>query len=460
MSEISRYTHEGEWARSPEIKRPRIVVTGIGLITPQGIDTESTWENIVAGKSAITDLDDQDLERLAELGKINHLKDIPLNVGVAGIIDREFIPEDYILSKNIDSEKFRKNDVKRMARAQLLSLAASTQALENANILRNGEIDERVDRERFGVIIGTSIGGMDYVSYIGKLMEEGKRVSPTAPLVAGLERVASVPSQVFELKGPKYTPTDACATGSQAVIAGIDKLLVGKADRMLVGGSDASVEQLAINMFDNTRALNRTKDSQRASIPFDVDRKGFVMAEGAGALVLETEEKARERNAPILAEVAGYGSASDAYHDTEPSGYAAKRSLQEALHDGGLPKDGMLYINAHGTSTPVGDPVEISAIREVMEDIPEDIEYAVSSTKSSMGHTMGASGAIEAGIAILALRDQILPPTLNLETVMREGRDMDLVPHEARPARIDKAGSKNFGFGGSGTHILFKRYED
>lgn len=463
MTEAAPYSHEGEWTLEPIIPRRKVVLTGVGMITPSGNDTESSWNNIVAGKSAISQLDDDELNRLATLANIEHLKNVPLNIRVAGIIDPEFMPVDYITSFGIPDHS-KSSDLKRMPRAQLLSLACAAQTFQNAGVLQDGEIIPQIDKDKFATIIGTSIGGMTEIADIDHRMSQGKKIPPTVPLKIGLERVAAVPSQAFGLRGPKFTPTDACATGSQAIIYGIKDIIIGDADRALVGGVDASIEHLTLGMFDNMRALNRTSNPDRASVPFDTDRQGFVMAEGVGMLLLETEEAALSRGANIIAEVAGYGSAADAHHDTEPSGFAAEQSLRLALQRGGLPDDGILYINAHGTSTGIGDPREISAIRNVLEKqlkeaTDKDVVYAVSSSKSMMGHTMGASGAIEAAIAALALRDQILPPTINILTVMEEGEGVDLVKNEARPSRISRSGSKNFGFGGSGTHILFKQYQ-
>lgn len=462
-AENNSYSFDGQWAQEPTMQRPRVVVTGIGMITPSGNDVESSWQNIIAGNSAITRLDPDQMHRLAELAEIEHLENIKLNIGVAGIIDPLFDAQDYITSFNVPGHS-KRSDLKRMTRAQLLSLAASAQALENAGILMEGEIADEIDKDRFGVKIGTSIGGMSFLAHVDNRMSTNRKITPISPLKVGLERVAAVPSQAFGLRAEKFTPTDACATGSQAIISGIKDILLGDSQRVLVGGVDASVEQMTLGMFDNLGALNRTDNPYRASTPFDIDRNGFVMAEGAGIIVLESEEAALKRGANILGEVAGYGAAADAHHETEPSGFAAEESLRLALLRGGLPRDGKLYINAHGTSTKVGDPVEIMAIRRTLEEKIQkesgiNVDYAISSTKSMMGHTMGASGAIEAIVALLALRDQILPPTINLERVMQEGIGVDLVPNEARPARIVRSGSKNFGFGGSGTHVLFKHYQ-
>lgn len=462
-AENNPYSYEGQWAQQPTIPRRKVVVTGIGMITPSGLNVESSWQNILAGNSAITGLDTDQMYRIAELAELDHLKDAKLDIQVAGLIDASFNPADYIASFGIPGHS-KSSDMKRMPRTQLLSLAAAAQTLDNAGLLIDGELDPQIDRDRFGTKIGTSVGGMSHIAYLDHRMSQGKKLPPTAPLKIGLERAAAVPSQAFKLRGPKFTPTDACATGSQAIISGIGDILLGDADRVVVGGVDAPVEQMTLGMFDYMRTLNRTDNPYRASTPFDTDRHGFVMAEGVGMLLIEAEEVALARGANIIAEIAGYGAAADAHHDTEPSGYAAEQSLRLALQRGGLPQDGLLYINAHGTSTEVGDPVEIRAIRNVLEKqlkdmTDQEIAYAVSSTKSMMGHTMGASGAVEAIIAALALRDQVLPPTINLEHVMEEGIGVDLVPNQARPARISRSGSKNFGFGGSGTHIMFKHYQ-
>jgi len=471
MTPENLYTREGEWAANPEITRPRVVVTGIGLITPQGIDTESTWANIVAGKTGIGSLD---YERLATNADYEELANFPTDVRVSGEIDPEFKLDEYLASLGLSYHKpnekgeyplLRKSDTRRMSRAAQLSLLATAQALENANLLKNGQVIPEIDKSRFGTVIGTSIGGVDRLPTVYKHLLDiqnpqgkKKRLSPFEPLNVGLERTSSVPSLVFGAESGKFTPTDACATGSQALISAYQDILSGDSDIIIAGGVDASIDPIAIEMFGQMPALSKETDPNRASRPFDRARDGFVMAEGAGILILESEQHALKRGAKIIAEFSGYGKFSDAHHDTEPSGEAAKRSLRRAIQRSGLPDKGITYINAHGTSTIKGDPAEVSAIREVMEELPDNHEYAISSTKSSMGHTMGASGAIEAGIAILALRDNILPPTLHLENVMEEGEDINLVPNDAQHAEIDTVYSGNFGFGGSGTNVGFKRY--
>lgn len=471
MTPENIYIREGEWATSPEIQRPRVVVTGIGLITPQGIDTESTWQNIVNGRTGIRQLD---FDRIARNSDLEELANFPTDINVIGEIDPELKLDEYIASLNISYhkpnekgiyEKVRKSDTRRMSRAVQLSLLATAQALENAQLLKDGKIVPEIDKSRFGSVVGTSIGGVDRLPLVYKHLLDiqnphgrKKRLSPFEPLNVGLERTSSVPSLIFGAESGKFTPTDACATGSQALISAYQDILSGDSDIVIAGGVDASIDPIAIEMFGQMPALSKEKDPNRASRPFDKDRDGFVMAEGAGILILESEEHALKRGAKIIAEFSGYGKFSDAHHDTEPSGEAAERSLRRAIQRSGLPDNGIIYVNAHGTSTIKGDPAEVSAIRRVMDELPGRFEYAVSSTKSSMGHTMGASGAIEAGIAILALRDNILPPTLHLENVMEEGEEMNLVPNDAQQAKIDTVYSGNFGFGGSGTNVAFKRY--
>lgn len=474
-SESSKYTQQGEWALNPTISRRRVVVTGIGMITPLGDTTDSTWENLIAGRSGITSLDPALIAGRADLPKLSN-PTYEARVGGELEVDFDFlgsyVSESIYLSKEAKAlykakhepipGSFNKKDVNKMSRATLLGLAASVQAANNAGILKDGKILPTINPEELGVVIGTCIGGMNNVAVLYERLINNQRISPYDALITGLERVSTATSIAFYAKGPVETPTVACATGSLALIRAYQDIALGDSDIMIAGGTDTSLDPISLSMFDTIRALSRPRqeneDPRRASRPFDRQRNGFVMAEGAGILILESEEHALKRGANILAEFAGYGKNSDAGHETHPNGLGAKNSMRKAFARAGLPDTGIIYFNAHGTGTSEGDGVEIKANREVLEELPNKHEFAISSTKSAMGHTMGASGAIEAGVAIMALRENVLPPTINLDEVMEEGVGINLVPNDAQEKEVGMSISGNFGFGGVGSAIAFKPY--
>lgn len=468
--EIPQYTQQGQWATNPTIERQRVVITGIGMITPLGNDTDSTWQNLIEGRSGISLLDFDETAKRADLPKLSDPKHF---VKVGGELKLDFDLGEYIASNIFMSKEekaayknrgeiipgsFNKKDTNKMSRATLLGLATSVQAANNAGILKDGEILPTINPEKLGVVIGTCIGGISHIATLYDRLIEEKRLSPYDPLIAGLERVSTATSIAFNAKGPVETPTVACATGSLALIRAYQDIALGDADIMIAGGTDTSLDPVTLSMFDTIRALSRETDPNRASRPFDKSRDGFVMSEGAGILILESEKHALQRGAKIIAEFAGYGKSSDAGHETNPNGLGAKNSMRAAFYRAGLPDKGIIYFNAHGTGTQEGDGVEMLANREVLEELPNKHEFAVSSTKSAMGHTMGASGAIEAGIAILAIKDNVMPPTLHLDEVMEEGKNINLVPNEAQEKEIGMSISGNFGFGGVGSAIAFKPY--
>ncbi|OGD87166.1 hypothetical protein A2870_03370 [Candidatus Curtissbacteria bacterium RIFCSPHIGHO2_01_FULL_41_11] len=446
--ERSSYSPQGEWANSPERQSRRIVVTGISLITPLGIDTKTTWENIIASRSGFRSFDLNELARNSNYPE-QDTPDTKIEASVAGIIDIDVKKElgEYGIKKNLH----------KMSRSTQLSLLASTQALTEAGLLENGEIRCIPNPARFGVRIGTLLGGTHHLINVHSRIQRGLRPMPSDVLIAGPERISSVPSMAFGAMGPVETPVAACATGSLAIIGGAQDIFEGDADIMLVGGVDAPIHPDELSMYDILPALSREKDPNLASRPFDKSRDGFVMAEGAGVLVLESEEHAKKRGAKILAVFSGYGKASDADHDTRPNGRGAKIALDIAIRRAGLPDSGILYYNAHGTGTIKGDDIEVEAFLEVFGSLPQKPDFAISSTKSSMGHTRGASGAIEAGIAILALNSNTLPPTLHLENPIDEASCVNLVPNDAQAKKVGIVYSGNFGFGGMGAVVAFEK---
>lgn len=474
VAEHPQYNREGEWAHEiKDAKRPRMVVTGIGLITPQGVNTESTWQNIIAGRTGIHEFD---FAKMAEEFDVSDLSNYPTDVKVAATLPSGYSVEDDIMSYALrlppseddpagERKPLRKAQLRRMSKSVQLSVAATAQALTDAGLLIDGELLQNIDADRIATHIGTIVGGMGRIPAIYKdLLEiqdpkgKKKRLSPFEPLIIGLERVSSVPSIVFGLTGAKDTVTDACATGSQNIIAGTMDILNNDADIIIVGGVDAPLDPITFEIFAEMPALSKERDPNKASRPFDISRDGFVMGEGAGILIIEREEYARARHAKIYAELAGFGRYSDATHDTEPSGKAAEKSLRRTFQRAGLPDKGTIYINAHGTSTVKGDRSEVNAYRKVISELPSQTEFSISSTKSGMGHLMGASGSAEAGVAILALRDGIQPATLHLDTIMEEGDEINLIPNDAQHADIELSFTGSFGFGGSGTNMAFKKY--
>ena len=410
-------------------ERRRVVVTGVGLVSPLGVGTEATWKALLAGESGI--------------GPITRFDASTYHARIAGEV-KGFAPEDWM----------EKKDVKKCDTFIHYALAASQMAISDAGLT----IDD-ANAERVGVVIGSGIGGLPLIERThSTMLERGPdRVSPF--FIPGLivNLAAGQVSILTGARGPNSAPATACTTGLHAVGDAFRLIQHGYADAMITGGAEAVITPLAVAGFTVMRALSlRNDEPQRASRPWDKDRDGFVMGEGAGILVLEERELALARGATVYAELVGYGMSADAYHMSapHPEGRGAAQVMKSALADAGLPPESVDYINAHGTSTGLGDAAEVQAIHRVFG--AHASKLAVSSTKSSTGHLLGAAGGLECGLLALAIRDQILPATLNLDEP-GEGCDLDFVPHQARPARLEIGLTNSFGFGGTNGALLMRR---
>lgn len=407
----------------------RIVATGIGLITPLGLDTPTTWSGILAGRSGI--------------GPLTAFDSTGYKTHFAAQIN-DFDPAVYL----------DRQTARRMDRFLHFAAVAALEAMRDAQV----NVEE-MDARRIGVLVGSGIGGVHTIlDSQATLVERGpRRVSPFTVPSLMLNSASAHISIVTGARGPNLAIATACATGSHALGEAAETIRRGHADIMIAGGSEAAIVPIAMVGFENMGALStRNDDPQRASRPFDAERDGFVMAEGAGILVLERLDTARARGAHIYAELIGYGNTADAYHITAPAddGVGAAECMQMALETAGISPEAVDYINAHGTSTPLNDASETKAVKQVFCEHAHRL--AISSTKSMTGHLMGAAGAVEAGFCLLALRDQILPPTINYETP-DPLCDLDYVPNQARPARVDVAMSNSFGFGGHNGTVIFRR---
>ncbi len=410
----------------------RVVVTGVGIVSPLGVGTQESWKECLAGTSGVSPITKFDCEGFA--------------VQIAGEV-KDFDPLDYVSRK----------DLKKMDYHIQYALAAAEFALDGAGL--KGE-DRPYSADRMGVLIGSGIGGLNMMEIHHRtLLDKGPgKVSPF--FIPGLivNEAAGWVSIKFGFKGPNSATCTACTTGSHAIGDACRIVARGDAEVMVAGGTEGVVCALAVDGFAAMRALStRNEEPERASRPFDADRNGFILGEGAGVLVLESEETARKRGAPIVAEVVGYGMSGDAYHISSPppDGDGAVRVMAGTLDNAKVNTDEVDYVNAHGTSTPVGDRIETTAIKDVFRD--HVAKLAVSSTKSMTGHLLGAAGGVEAGFCALGLRDQVIPPTINYETPDPEC-DLDYVPNEARQAEHQYALSNSFGFGGTNAALLFKRY--
>jgi 3-oxoacyl-[acyl-carrier-protein] synthase II len=410
----------------------RVVVTGVGIVSPLGVGTKETWEECVAGTAGVSPITKFDCTGFA--------------VQIAGEV-KGFDPLDYASKK----------DLKKMDYHIQYALAAAEFGLREAGL--DGE-DRPYDPERMGVLIGSGIGGLNMMELHHRtLLNKGPgKVSPF--FIPGLivNEAAGWVSIKFRLKGPNSATCTACTTGAHAIGDAYKIVARGDAEVMVAGGTEGVVCALAIDGFAAMRALStRNDEPERASRPFEAGRDGFILGEGAGVLVLEAEEAARKRGAPVVAEIVGYGMSGDAHHISSPppDGDGAARVMQVTLDDAGVNPDQVGYVNAHGTSTDAGDRIETMAIKQVFGDHAASL--AVSSTKSMMGHLLGAAGGVEAGIIALSLRDQVVPPTINYE-VPDPDCDLDYVPNEARDVDIEYALSNSFGFGGTNAALLFKRY--
>ncbi len=408
-----------------------VVITGIGLITALGTGVEKSWEAIKAGKSGIR--------------RITRFDPTPFPSQIAGEVD-DFDPETFI-----DPREARKMD-----RYTQFAAAATFMALQDAGLSINANNAERV-----GVCIGSGIGGAwTWEENHTNLLQKGPRgVSPRFIPMMISDIAAGHVAILTGAKGPNFATVTACATSGHAIGMAAMTIKMGLADVMIAGGSEAAISPLSLAGFCSMRALStRNDEPEKASRPFDANRDGFVMAEGAGIVILERLSHAIKRGAKIYAELAGFGMSGDAYHLTAMSedGDGPARSMLMALETAGLTPAEVDYINAHATSTPQGDPAEVRGIKRAFGDYAYKVP--VSSTKSMHGHTLGAAGAIELIVCLLAIRDQILPPTINLEQPDPEC-DLDFVPNNARPARVEVAMSNSFGFGGHNATLIVRKWE-
>jgi 3-oxoacyl-[acyl-carrier-protein] synthase II len=417
----------------------RVVVTGIGLICGVGNATEEIWQNLLAGKSGIT--------RITGFEEFEHVDGSPFDVS-------QFSCQIAAQVKNFDPYKFiEKKEVKKMARFIHLALAAADEAMRTSELKITPENAERV-----GVHIGSGIGGFDVIEHEHTALLRGgpRKISPFFIPAAIVNLAAGHVSMRFGAKGPNEATATACTTSAHSIGDSFRIIQHNDADVMIAGGSEAAVTPMGVGGFAAMRALStRNDDPEHASRPWDKDRDGFVIGEGAGILVLEELEHAKKRGAPILAELVGYGMSGDAHHMTQPAPEheGGLRVMQNALRDAKVGPEVVGYVNAHGTSTPIGDTLEAHAIRNCFQRT-----LPVSSTKSMTGHLLGGAGGLEAGITVLALRDQILPPTINLENQDPDTAGMDFVPNTARKAQVEYAMSNSFGFGGTNGALLFRRW--
>ncbi|UFJ61010.1 beta-ketoacyl-ACP synthase II [Brevibacillus sedimenti] len=407
----------------------RVVITGVGVISPVGNDAKTFWNSLLEGKSGI--------------GRITAFDASDYPTQIAGEV-KDFNPEAYL----------DKREIRRTDRFVQFALAATKMAMEDAKLEITAENAERV-----GVYIGSGIGGLTtWEEQHLVLLEKGpRRVSPFFIPMMIANMASGAVSIQYGAKGPTSSAITACATGTNAIGDAFRLIQHGHADAMITGGAEATIRPMAFAGFCSAKAMStRNDEPEKASRPFDIDRDGFVMGEGAGVLILEELEHAKKRGATILAEVIGYGMSADAYHITAPSPEGQARCMRNALRDAGIEPTDVDYINAHGTSTDQGDISETQAIKSVFGD--HAYKLAVSSTKSMTGHMLGATGGVEAIASALALRDQILPPTINLENPDPQC-DLDYVPNQARKADVKVAMSNSFGFGGHNATIVLKRFE-
>jgi len=410
----------------------RVVVTGIGLICGVGSNTQQVWEALLAGKSGIERITSFDVSQFA--------------CQIAAEV-KNFDPLQYIAKK----------EARKMGRFIHLAIAAADEALQSADY----KIENDETAERTGVDIGSGIGGFDIIEREHSNLLNGgpRKISPFFIPSAIVNLAAGQVSMRHNAKGPNEATCTACTTSAHSIGDAARIIKYGDADVMIAGGTEAAITPMGVGGFAAMRALStRNDDPHRSSRPWDKDRDGFVIGEGAGILILEELEHAQKRGVPILAEVVGYGMSADAYHITQPAenGEGGYRVMRNAMRDAGIQPEQVGYVNAHGTSTPMGDELEAMAIKRAFGD--HAYKMLVSSTKSMTGHLLGGAGGLEAGITVLALRDQVVPPTINLDNP-GEGCDLDFVPHIARKVQMEYAMSNSFGFGGTNGCLVFKRWE-
>ena len=412
--------------------KKRVVITGIGAVTPLGNDAWSTWENAKKGISGIG------IAQQVNLDKVD--------VKLAGEV-KNFKPDDFMDRK----------EARRMGRFSQLAVAASKMAVEDAGI----QMGENVNAERAGVWIGSGIGGLgEFEEQHKKFLEKGqRRVNPfTIPMFIP-DMAAGRVSIELGAKGINNASVTACASGSNSIGDAFHALQNGYGDVMIAGGAEATITEMTIAGFSNMTALSTNPDPLTACRPFDKNRDGFIIGEGSGIVILEELEHAKARGAKIYGEIVGYGATGDAYHITSPApeGEGAARAIKQALEDADIHPSEVDYINAHGTSTPLNDLYETKAIKEVFKE--HAYQLAVSSTKSMTGHMLGAAGAVEAIFSLLSIRDGLIPPTINYETPDEE-LDLDYVPNIAREKHVQVAVSNSLGFGGHNASLVFRKFTE
>jgi 3-oxoacyl-[acyl-carrier-protein] synthase II len=419
----------------------RVVVTGMGMLTPLGCGVETTWQRLLKGESGAKRIDRFDVSDIA----CQIACSIPRGDGSDGT----FNPDQWMEPK----------EQRRVDEFIVYAMCAARQALDDAG----WRPQSYEDQTNTGVMIGSGIGGIEGIADVAvTLREKGpRRVSPFFIPGRIINLASGFVSIEFGLKGPNHAVVTACSTGAHAIGDAARMVALGDAEVMVAGGTESPVNRIALAGFAALRALSTSfnDDPKRASRPYDKDRDGFVMGEGAGAVVLEALDHAKARGARIYAELTGYGLSGDAYHITAPSpdGDGAFRCMSMAIKRAGISVGDIDYINAHGTSTPLGDEIELGAVQRVVGNAAGRI--SMSSTKSCIGHLLGAAGAVEAIFSILAIRDRVAPPTINLDNPSVE-TPIDLVPHVARKRDIDTALSNSFGFGGTNASLIFRRYTD
>ncbi|MFB0847253.1 beta-ketoacyl-ACP synthase II [Paenibacillus oleatilyticus] len=410
--------------------KQRVVITGLGVMSALGRDLETFWGNLLSGKSGVSAIESFDVS------------EYPTRIAAE---IKDFNPEDY----------FDKKEARRMDRFVQFAVAATITALKDAGL----SVKEDTDPERVGVYVGSGIGGLSTWEEQHKiLLEKGpKRVSPFFIPMMIANMASGQISMITGAKGPNSTAVTACATGTHSIGDAFKTILHGDADVMICGGAEATISPTGVAGFCALRAMStRNDEPEKASRPFDTDRDGFVMGEGAGILILESLEHAQKRGARIYGEVIGYGMSGDAHHMTDPDPDGAARCMVKAVKDAGIPFEAIDYINAHGTSTPIGDKSETTAIKQAFGE--HAYKLAVSSTKSMTGHLLGAAGGVEALICALALKHGVIPPTINLNNQDPEC-DLDYVPNTPRPSDLRIVMSNSFGFGGHNATVILQKYE-
>lgn len=416
----------------------RVVVTGMGIVSPAGCGVEAAWANILAGRSGVKRIDDFEVADIA--------CQIAARIPPGKAAEGGFDPDEWMDSK----------DQRKVDPFIVYAMAAATQAIADAGV----EPKTREDAERTGVMIGSGIGGIGGIFEAAVLLHEKgpRRISPFFIPGRIINMASGYVSIRFGLKGPNSAVVTACSTGAHAIGDAWRMIAMGDADVMVAGGAESPINRLSIAGFAASRALSTGWNDQpeRASRPYDKDRDGFIMGEGAGVVVLEDYERAKARGAKIYGEVIGYGLSGDAYHITAPSedGDGGYRCMQAAVRRAGISPAEIDYINAHGTSTPLGDEIELGAVTRLLGDAAA--KATMSSTKSAIGHLLGAAGAVEAIFCLLAMRDGMAPPTLNLDNPSVD-TEIDLVPHRAVRKEINVALSNSFGFGGTNATLIFRK---